>query len=1091
MRAKSGTVPKSAKPSPPPAGAPNATIRFLAAFCLERPLDEKIFVVPSFIAGRQVGEALAREAGSWVNLRFVTLTSLAQEILERNGGAAARKPMTSSAELALTDRVFRELLGLGALEYFGRGGASPGLVRTIFRAVRDLRLDGLTSADLRPGLFLVERKGTELALILERYERFLEADGLLDAAGLLALALRTGPAAPSSPAWYLCPRDVRLNRLEADLVRAAAGNRLVLIPGDPVFGLERPRHCWPAPADPAATPSGASRLSWLFAPREAPAPAVAGVPEIFRALGPGNECREILRRLYAGKIPFDRVEVLAPPGSPHPTVFHLLSVRTGLPVTFGEGVPISFTSPGRLFFGLADWLADDLSVARLCRLLENSDLVLPAGAAGIPLPARTACRRLKAAMIGWGRGRYLERLRAFRDARQTDLEQAERTEEDETGEPREERLARDRAVIQEVEELSSAVGKLLDVIPEPGPEGGHGFQVLCEAFRRVIGEFGRSASELDRKAREILLARLAEVLEESRAPVLPLKEALDLLREAGASLRVGASPPLPGHLHVAGFSSGGLSGRPVTFVVGLDEATFPGRGLQDPVLLDEERAALSDSLPTAADSLRANLFALTAVLASLRGKVTLSYPSFDIAGERASFPSSVVLQAFRLGRGDADLDYSALERDLPEAAGFVPDGFEKAFDEVDWWLVRLAGEGRAAGGAAAVEANFADLAAGLAAAAARSGDRLTEYEGLVDIGPVRGKVDPVAGRKAVMSATRLELLARCPFGYFLRHVLGIRPPEDVEYDRSRWLDPRRRGSLFHEILYEFMTNVKERKESVDPARHGGLMDEIAGRHIGRAKQKVPPPSEGIFESERLDIVEALGIFLAAEAKRDEDVEPLRFEMEIRREEIDLGGGRSFLLNGFIDRLDRVDPNAYRILDYKTGSYAPFENLVEFGRGRVIQHALYAVAAEKILERERPGSRPRVTASGYFFPTRRGEGREIMVRNFDRDRLRRLLNDLLSLLEKGYFIAGTEARCGFCDFAPACISGGPEETEGKRVLLRHLSDLIEDECIIAGIRVGSNEIDLTLACGGNPEETKRIIEMSVRIFEAYDKLDEYK
>ena len=92
---------------------------------------------------------------------------------------------------------------------------------------------------------------------------------------------------------------------------------------------------------------------------------------------------------------------------------------------------------------------------------------------------------------------------------------------------------------------------------------------------------------------------------------------------------------------------------------------MPGRGLQDPVLLDEERAAISPSLPTSADALRSGLYGLAAVLASLRGRVVLSYPSFDIVEGRESFPSSVVLQAFRLLRGDPDLDYAALDKALP------------------------------------------------------------------------------------------------------------------------------------------------------------------------------------------------------------------------------------------------------------------------------------------------------------------------------------------------------------------------------------------------------------------------------------------
>lgn len=1050
MKTKSKVSPKPAaratKPAARTAEPPSTTIRFLAAFCRDHPLDEKVFVCPSFVAGRQIGETLAREAGSWVNLRFVTPSMLAEEVLERSGDAGAGKPMTSAAELALTDRLFRELLAAGDLEYFGRAGSSPGLVQALYRAIRDLRRDGRTSGELRPERFLVERKGKELSLLLGRYERALEADGLLDSAALLAGAVRALARTPCSSARILCLANARLSRLETDLVRTAAGNRLILVPGDPVFGLERPRHCWPAPGPAEA--AGAGRLSWLFAPREAPPPENAAGISIFKALGPANECREILRRLYAEKIPFDHAEILTPPGSAHQTVFYLLAARTGLPVTFGEGVPVSFTSPGRLFFGLADWLRNDFSGAYLCRLLENGDLVLPAGASGTPLAARAACRHLRSAMIGWGRGRYLDRLEALREKKEADLALKERGEGVEGGEADDARRARLLAEVAEIDELAAAVGRLLAVIPEPDAAPAYDFPELCETFLRVIRDYGRADSDLDRKAREVLCLRLAEIRGESRFPARSLKEALDLLWAAGSPLRVGASPPLPGRLHIAGFASGGYSGRPVTFVVGLDEATFPGRGLQDPVLLDEERAAVSDSLPTAADVLHSNLFGLAAALASVRGRVVLSYPSFDVVEGRASFPSSVILQAFRLRRSDPDLDYASLERELPEAAGFLPGGPDRTFDEIDWWLDRLAGAETLRDGARSVAANFPHLAAGLAAAAARAGDRLTEYEGIVDIGPLRADVDPVAGGRAIMSASRLELLARCPYAYFLRYVLKVEPPEEVEFDRSRWLDPLQRGSLVHEILCEFMTRVRDSGEAVAPEQHAGLMDEVAGRLLARTKQEIPPPSEGIYESERRDIMESLGIFMAAEEKREEKGEPFEFEKEIDGERIELGGGRSFRLRGYIDRIDRLGKDRYRILDYKTGSPAAYEDLVEFGRGRAIQHALYAVALEKILSGKPSGGKARVTASGYLFPSRRGEGLEIMVRDFDRDRLRNLLNDLLCLLEKGYFIAGPEAKCRFCDYAPVCVSGGPGEADRKRE--------------------------------GSPE-----------IFEAYDKLDEYK
>jgi RecB family exonuclease len=1024
----------------------NAMIRFLSGFCREHPLEEKIFIVPSFIVGRQIGEALARAAGSWINLRFVTPWTLAGEVLEMSAEAGAGKPMTSSAELTLTDRLFRQLCADGELEYFGRAGVSLGLANALYRAIRDMRLAGLTSADVRPDRFLVERKGRELALLVGRYERALEEDGLLDSAAFFAAAARAAKRPSFAPAWTLCPMDARLVRLERDFVRAAAGNRLIIVPGDPVIGLERPRHCWPASA-PGEAPE-AERLSWLFAPRQAPAAGRENRIDIFRALGPANECREVLRRLFSENVPFDHAEVLAPPGAAHATIFHLLSTRTRLPVTFGEGVPISFTSPGRLFFGLLDWLGNDFSSAHLCRLLENGDLVLPAGPSGTPLAARTACRHLRSAMIGWGRERYRTRLRALRGAKEADLALKETRTGEEGEEVDEARRAALSAAIAEIDGLAAAVGRLLAAFPDEAAPGAYDVDALCGAISGLIGDPARADTEIDRKARDVLLNRLAEVRQEGRYPALPLKEALDLVRSAGSSLRVGASPPLPGHLHIASFSTGGHSGRPVTFVVGLDEATFPGRGLQDPVLLDEERAALSDSLPTAADALRTNLFNLAAALASLRGKVVFSYPSFDVVEGRESFPSSVVLQAFRLLRGEPDLDYAALDRELPEAAGFLPGGPDRSFDEIDWWLERLAGKDPAPDGAGSVAANFADLAAGLAAATARAGEKLTEYEGIVDVGPVRGDVDPLAKGKAVMSASRLELLARCPFAYYLRHILKVRPPEEVEFDRSRWLDPLQRGSLVHKILCDFMTEVRKRRETVESDRHAGLMDGFAADLIARRKEEIPPPSEGIFESERREILETLAIFMAAEEKREEKGEPIEFEMEIERQEIGLGAGRSFLLSGSIDRVDRLGEDNYRILDYKTGSPSDFEELVEFGYGQKIQHALYAVALERMLASARGGVTPRVTRSGYLFPSRRGEGLERIIRDFDRDRLRSLLNDLLGLLEKGYFLAGPEAKCKYCDYASVCGGDAPKRSGRKRK--------------------------------GSPE-----------VFEAYDRLREYK
>ncbi|MCK5608912.1 hypothetical protein KAR91_43970, partial [Candidatus Pacearchaeota archaeon] len=58
----------------------NSPIHFLAEFCRAHLLDEKIFVMPSYQIGHQIGESLAANGYSWVNLRFMTLPLLAHEV---------------------------------------------------------------------------------------------------------------------------------------------------------------------------------------------------------------------------------------------------------------------------------------------------------------------------------------------------------------------------------------------------------------------------------------------------------------------------------------------------------------------------------------------------------------------------------------------------------------------------------------------------------------------------------------------------------------------------------------------------------------------------------------------------------------------------------------------------------------------------------------------------------------------------------------------------------------------------------------------------------------------------------------------------
>lgn len=1036
-------------------------IYFLSEFCRQNPITEKIVIVPSYRLGRQIGESLAARESPWVNLRFLTLPALADDVIGLEAAVRGLKQISGAASLFLIERIFRDLKTQGLLEYFSSLETSAGIVKAILRSLKLLRMSGITSENLNPENFVNEKKGREIKLILEKYEEELKRNNTLDMPGLYRLAAEQMDSHANKEKmieqkkggpFYLCLQEEVLSLRERLFIEKLAGDKLFFIPRGAVYGLELPRRYWPeeetkvssiVSIPPQQPKTDLQRMPWLFDPEdsEAPLPFQDGTIELFSAVGTTSECKEVFRRIVQADYPLDEVEILHPPKSLYPVTFFAIGIKAGFKVTFSEGIPISFTIPGRVFNGLLDWLKNNYLSDVLCRIIESSSLLLyPIKSEGHPSPHRIS-RYLKNAMIGWGRERYLPRLKALKESAQRNSEIAEKQ-----GDPLKSNTYRRSA--GEIEWLMGLIKIFLELIPAPKENGFVEIGVLGEGISSFLKKFTQLKGDLDSEALSALTSRLNETAQVSRS-LVPWDEAIDWIQGLGKGLCTGASSPHPGHIHLAPYSNGGYSGRPVTFIVGLDQGAFPGSGFQDPILLDEERKKISDSLSTSADILRENLYSMAAMLASLRGRVVLSYSSYDVIDDRESFPSSLLLQAFRLIQGDASLDYSDLMEALPESAGMPPQDRDRIFDETDWWLNNLVKDGRLLEGREAVKVFFHELSRGVTALEARRSSMVTEFDGKIDVG--KAEFHPYNNANIVLSSSGLELLAGCPFRYFLNYILGISKPEELEYDPSRWLDPLQRGTLIHEILQIFMENLREKGEKADPDKHLSLIQEIAEQCIQKMREEIPPPSEGIFQHEKSEIMESLQVFLAAEHSRTYQVKPILFEaafgMRPRQSikdqtkkvgegiedsvEIPVEGKNILRIRGKIDRVDRIGQNLYRVIDYKTGNYANYENLICFGRGQTLQHVLYSVAAECILKKLKLDDTPKVVKSGYYFPTRRGEGREILIEREKWSEYTSLLQVLMNILKQGFFLISPDAFCDYCEFAPICGTKAKDQAKEKK------------------------------------------------------------
>jgi hypothetical protein len=482
-----------------------------------------------------------------------------------------------------------------------------------------------------------------------------------------------------------------------------------------------------------------------------------------------------------------------------------------------------------------------------------------------------------------------------------------------------------------------------------------------------------------------------------------------------------------GHLHLSDIESGGRTGRRATFIVGLDAARFPGYGLHDPLLVDDDRHRLNTgqavgALPTSADRIAERRYALAELLARLRGQVTLSYGAWEAAEARTLPPAAEMLQAFRLRERDPSADYDRMHAGLGEIASAVPRGGAH-LDDADVWLAALEDGGVMRDGRQAVETAYADLGRGARAGELAKVRSLGPYQGAIAVRPI---FDPRGNPDVVVSSTRLERLGVCPRRYLLRDVLRVRPPDDPDLEPDRWLSPRDRGSLLHTVFERALQCARDAGTTLDDADFldGALL--VLDDELAVWRDRLPPAGDAVYavEADRLrdDVRAFVRIvrrdrpdWLALERTFGRDGEPA---VPVR-----LAGG-TIRMAGAIDRIDRTDEGGLVIIDYKTGgTYGYQRSTGIYHGGRRLQHVLYAAIATQLYGAS-------VVRAEYHFPTVKGGADRATYTADELSKGLGVVDSLLDIAASGHFHATEDSNdCRFCDYAAVCRV----RLEGSRVV----------------------------------------------------------
>jgi ATP-dependent helicase/nuclease subunit B len=1002
------------------------------------PLTEVPVVVPTNLLGLRLSRLLAGRMGGHANVRFMTMKDFALSV--------AGTPLADGRVLlpkGADEVALRKLLdgGLAQGGYFESIADKPGLGGALLAAIRDVKeacytVDTLADAAREAGLLRKGRdcKLTELVRIWRAYEVELQAGGWADTLDAMAAAVvRIASEAAAVPDRLTVYGFYDLNSLQRSLIagHAARAGLSVFFPFIDVasFDYARPTLEW-------FEGLGLSRTDLPVEDRrDIPLPDKL---HIVSAPGAAREAREDVRELTRlldeRDASFQSAAVLARSPDRYSDVFREEFENLGARPYLESPPPLSRCRAGRSLVKLAEAAVADFARVEVMEFLSLADID-----AGVDRPQVADWNKATIlAGITSGAESWEERLVDLRGR----LERAEESNRF--------ALAHRHLLgpIGQLLPLVESIVRPLSRVPQRAPIGRY-LGLLTNVFRNTTR---RS------KERELVLKSAGAMLAlESIAGDVTPSYFLELLRaqldEPGArEERFGTGGPAVLNLMAAR----GLS-FPTVVLPGLVEKEFPAAHRQDPILLDAERERLNrargndptGSLPIRSASIDEERLLYHLAVGSAEEVLLVSFPRLDPATARPRVPSPFVLRTLDeltgLRHDYERLESSELVTRIPLSRRF-PEDRRRALTPAEFdgcSVLRALEEGDPSEVAYLVQSD-GPLSRGLEMEKVRWGTpAFTKYDAMLTSPEAVGAIAELSGFARVteegslkIAPTTLEQYARCPFAFFIGHVLGVEPMDEPE--EALLLSPLEKGLLYHEVLEQFMRKAREDGLFPLTAEARDTLFEVAAR-VARAGSWSLSGVVGAQELALRNLLTGLSLWLAEEALEDAGYEPSYFEARfggrlrpgddetLSSEEgvpFEADGGVRVAFSGKIDRIDiSGDDTGARVIDYKTGAARTGGRKVLDG-GKRLQLPVYLMAASRLLEKAHPEAT--VDSAQYLYVGGSGgPGRMKLTR----EQLEGAMGDLatvVALIVRGissgmFFSPPGDPGCSYCDYADACGS----------------------------------------------------------------------
>lgn len=635
--------------------------------------------------------------------------------------------------------------------------------------------------------------------------------------------------------------------------------------------------------------------------------------------------------------------------------------RAGFRCYMREGAPLAGTLAGRVALSLIDLATGDSERTAVVDLLSLCEIRWPVG-----LSASALDRLSRQAGIIKGRAEWVGRLRGLAAQLRRDGAQAD----DE---------AEGRACARDAELCMTAAGFLREFFEKIAPLSA---PVSWADAARCLGSL----------VQEYAPARNGDGDANGTAPVL---EAIEGLKALGITEAVPAAERIRWLLarrlsehglrrerfqHVGATVSSIMGARGVTFdtvvVPGLVEKSFPRHIPEHSLLTELDREALNEAakrlgcgqLPLQRNRPLEERYLFRIALGSARRALVLTYSRLEQDSGRPRIPSRFVAEVCSALAG-CSVSASTIENGAPGGlVAHVPLN-RRAWDaeQLGLALDTLEYDGAVFTGPSGRERRCAYLAA--VSGTFRRSEQMDEarwrtnnfgtYDGKIRahdlLERLREKHRLAAGAPSaplVISPTRFETYAGCPFAYFLTYVLEVSEVEAPSEDLQ--LPPQERGSLVHDLLCQlYRERLKDRpfgrlsSEEIEATAARGA--EILG-DLGRLHAQNHP---GTWTTERERILDELKALLVHEHTKHAAAAPALFEYEFGTSEqapfvLSLGPDAVVAFRGFVDRIDALPGGGIQVVDYKTGRPDRYKENRLLG-GLQLQLPIYLLATAKLLK----------------------------------------------------------------------------------------------------------------------------------------------